>query len=140
MRSIPVYIHLTPFSVPPPSVITGPFLAIVIIEQCVALKWQLQLSTWLVESGCRYMMAWGENCSSWDDSVDMANLEAFDYGDIPDDQFVMTTWHENEPLGDVFWFAKYAASHPTIELEQVIIVHLAASSALDSMLRDYEAA
>jgi hypothetical protein len=74
------------------------------------------------------MMAWGRACSSWDDSVDEANLAAFDFGDIPDESFVMTTWHEGEPLEEVFWFAEHAAIHPMMELTRTIIVHITANA------------
>lgn len=70
------------------------------------------------------MMAWGHKCSSWDDSVDIANLQNFNYGEIPDSKFVMTTWHENEPLQKVFWYAKNAAFHPDVELANILIVHI----------------
>ena len=76
----------------------NPFRAVVAIEETVTQEWQSEVSRWLVESGCLYLMAWGNNCSSWDTSVDIANLEAFDYEDIPEVNFVMTTWHEDEPL------------------------------------------
>ncbi len=72
------------------------------------------------------MMAWGEDCASWDDSVDLANLEGFDFGEIPDDEFVMTTWHENEPLRQVFWFAKEVANHPAVKLDNFLILHIGA--------------
>ena len=65
-----------------------PFKAIVVIEDRPTPEWETQASKWLVDSGCLYMMAWGEDCSSWDDSVDWANLETFDFGDIPDDEDV----------------------------------------------------
>lgn len=53
-----------------------------------------------------YMMAWGVGCSSWDDSVDLANLEQCGFGDIPDEAFVMTTWHERDTLQQVFEFSR----------------------------------
>jgi hypothetical protein len=43
------------------------------------------------------MMAWGRECSSWDDSVDWANIDKFGDSPIPDDECVVTTWHEDEP-------------------------------------------
>lgn len=101
-----------------------PFKAIVIIEDEVSDEWQALTSEWLVDSGCLYMMAWGRDCSSWNDSVDFANLEQGKFEDIPDDAFVMTTWHESEPIGDVFFFAKHAAYHPTIDLENILILHV----------------
>ncbi|MDA1323627.1 MAG: hypothetical protein O3C34_02675 [Proteobacteria bacterium] len=45
-----------------------PFKAIVVLEAQTTLAWQKMASTWLVKSGCLYMMAWGEDCGSWDDS------------------------------------------------------------------------
>jgi hypothetical protein len=70
------------------------------------------------------MMACGINCSSWADSVEYANYAAFNFGEIPDEYFVMTTWHENEPLKNVFWFAKNSATHPTVDLPNLLILHV----------------
>ncbi len=103
-----------------------PFKAIVVIENRPSLEWQNQASDWLVESGCLYMMAWGEDCTSWDDSVDWSNIAMFDFGDIPAEEFVMTSWHDSEPLKEVFWFAKECALHPTVKLNNVLILHVGA--------------
>ena len=72
------------------------------------------------------MMAWGKDCESWDDSVDWVNIEAFDFGEIPDNEFVMTSWHEDEPLEEVFQFAKEMAHHPTVKLDNIVILHIGA--------------
>jgi hypothetical protein len=72
------------------------------------------------------MLAWGPDCSSWDDSVDEANLREFEYGDIPEDRFVMTTWHTNEELREVFWFSKNCASHPSVPLQRTVLFHISA--------------
>lgn len=98
-----------------------PFKAVVIIGRAYSEDWQSAASKWLVDSGCLSMMAWGENCTSWDDAVDFAMLERFDFGEIPDDQFVMTTWHESEPLAEVLWFAQIAAHHSHVELHNTLI-------------------
>lgn len=137
--STPAYIHLAPGS-ELPALGIHPFRAIVVIEQSVARAWQSLVSAWLVRSGCLYMMAWGTDCSSWDDSVDFANLERFGSAVIPDDHLVMTTWHESESLAEVFRFEKCAAHHPTVRLEQVLILHIASEAARDSLLRTYDAA
>ena len=101
-----------------------PYKSVVVVETNISSDRQAEISRWLVGSGCLYMMAWGRECSSWDNSVDFANLEEFSYGEIPDDAFVMTTWHESEPLEEVFWFAKNSAFHPSIELDNTLILHL----------------
>lgn len=106
----------------------GPFKAIVVIENRPSPAWQSQASRWLVDSGCLFMMAWGEDCGSWDDSVDLAHLEAFDFGEIPAGKDVMTTWHESESLEEVFRFAKTSAEHPTVELGNSLILHVGAKA------------
>jgi len=71
------------------------------------------------------MLAWGHECSVWDDAVDWANVSEFDFKTIPPERFVMTTWHENETMEEVFWFAKNCAGHPTIPLELDLILDIA---------------
>ena len=115
-----------------------PFRSVVVIDDETTPEWQSQVSTWLVKSGCLYMMAWGKKCSAWDDSVDLANLEAFNYGDIPDDKFVMTTWHEKEPLNEVFWFSKNSAVHPTMDLPNLLILHISDTNKENELLSEYE--
>lgn len=116
----------------------APYRAVVVLEGKYSYEWQDEVSAWLIRSGCLYMMAWGPDCSSWDDSVDWANLRDFDFGDIPDDRFVLTTWHEHETLEDVFWFAGFCASQGTVELRNTIIVHVSARDEGDEMLERFQ--
>ncbi len=134
------YVHLPPEAQLPLIGEAGPFRAVIVLEQAVADDWQSRVSEWLVKSGCLYMMAWGVECSSWDDSVDWANLSVVDLEDIPDDRFVMTTWHDNEPLTETFWFAGFTAHHPTVPLEQVAIIDIGPTNRESEMLQAYEAA
>lgn len=134
------YLHLPPGQTPPDLGI-NPFRAVVAIDAPVTDEWRDIISTWLVRSGCLYMMAWGLDCSSWDDSVDKANLAAFDYSDdIPDDKFVMTTWHGNVPLSEAFWFAAYAAHHPDVELTRTLIVDISHGNRRRQLLAEYDQA
>ncbi|WP_041598622.1 DUF7684 family protein [Hahella chejuensis] len=114
-----------------------PFRAIVVVEEPVSPEWRHNLSRSLVKAGCLYMMAWGIEASSWDDSVDHANLEAFSYGDIPKEKCVMTTWHDNEPLEAVFTYSKRLAHHPVLDLEKTVIVHIASTSKESDYLSMY---
>jgi len=114
-----------------------PFRVVVLIEEDVSQEWQPLASTWLINSGCLYMMAWGKECSSWDDSVDFANGEEFNFEGIPDDKFVMTSWHEDEDLDEVFFFCKNHAFHPTIELNNTLIVHISADNKEKEILSLY---
>lgn len=117
----------------------SPFKAIVIIDGLVDPQWQADTSRWLADSGCRFMMAWGNCCSSWDDSVDIANIEQFDASDISADDFILTTWHEDEPLRDVFEFAKFAAHHPTVTMPSLLLLHISAVDRRDEFEALYEA-
>ena len=91
-----IYVHL-PAGKQPPELPAALSRVIVIVEDEVTDEWRDHISEWIVRLGCLYMMAWGKDCSKWDDSVDFANLEQHDFGDIPDNNFVMTTWHEADP-------------------------------------------
>ena len=75
------YLRLLPGS-QPPEVEARPFRAAVIVEAQISDAWRELVSRWLVDSGCLYMSAWGIECSKWDDSVDYANLEDLEYGEM----------------------------------------------------------
>ncbi|MCC6140911.1 MAG: hypothetical protein IT389_09895 [Nitrospira sp.] len=131
------YIQLLPGAKFPRITENGPFRAVVIIEEDVTPEWQASVCTWLVQSGCLYMMAWGKSCSSWDDSVDHANMKEFAFGEIPESKFVMTTWHTDDPLNEVFWFSKNNADHPSVELERSLLVHISSRNKSEELLRAY---
>jgi len=131
------HLQLQPESTPPDISYLKPFRSVVIIEEIVTPEWQDQISCWMVKSGCLYMMAWGDKCSAWDDSVDHANLEEYDYGDIPEDKFVMTSWHENETLKDVFWFSKHNAIHPNVKIENTLLLHISNCNKEKELLNEY---
>jgi len=134
------YVYLPPGSDLPSIGAAGPFRAVLVLEQAVADDWQGHVSEWLVKSGCLYMMAWGVGCSSWDDSVDCANHSVVGLDDIPEDRFVMTTWHADNSLAETFWFAGFTASHPTVPLEHIAIIDIGLTNREDEMLQAYEAA
>lgn len=131
------YIHLGPNSVLPDITNYNPFKAVLVLELEVEIEWQTKVSTWLVESGCYYMMAHGVRCSSWDDSVDLANLKKHEYN-IPDEHRIMTTWHEDELLSDVFLFCEYGVRHPDEVQENTLIIHIASEPCELELLAQYE--
>ncbi len=63
-----------------------------------------QISDALIEQGCRYGVCFGYECSLWDDALDWAFMVSDPDCNPPDDRFVMTSWHEDEPLEDVIFF------------------------------------
>jgi len=125
MQNKPVkYLHLLPDAALPELEGLKRFKAVLVIESEVSQIWQWEVSRWLVSSGCRFLLAWGQECSAWDDAVDEANLERFDYDDIPDEETVMTTSHEDDDLEEVFWFAKNRAKHPVLDLNETVLIHI----------------
>ena len=88
----------------PPYSFSAPFdgedfvCLLVINNEHITTDEQVALSAALVESGCRYACCTGNDCSSWDDSIDIAYLETDKDFNPPDERFVMTTWHDNESM------------------------------------------
>lgn len=132
------YIHLQPDDTLPDISDLRPFKAIVVIEEEVPQIWQWDVCRWLVQSGCGFMMAWGTECSAWDEAVAEANLEAFNYEDVPPEHVVMTTAHEDEELADVFWFAKHRAHHAVHDLRNTVILHISQQEKKGEMESLYE--
>ena len=120
----PNYIPISENSPLPEIVQFRHFRAIVVVDAPYRDEWQDEVSRWLVDAGCLYMMAWGLNCSSWDDSVDYAQIQKYLPGDAPEEEFVMTTWHDDETLESVFWFAQFNAHDPYDLITNTLIVHV----------------
>jgi hypothetical protein len=130
------YLHLRP-NQPPPQLPGGHLRAVIVSDVEVPQDWRNRIAEWLLDGGCLYVVAWGVECENWHDTVDWTHLEAFDYGDIPDDKFVMTTWHTDEPLSEALWFAGHCASHPDVELDETVIIHIANEANEVELLRTY---
>ena len=52
----------------------------------------------------------------------------------------MTTWHEDEPLKEVFWFSKHSASayHPEIEISSTLVLHISNQDKKTEITIEYE--
>lgn len=132
------YLHLRPGTAPPALNETEPFKAVVMIEADVAPEWQYLISDWLVRSGCLYMMAWGRKCIDWDTSVDESNHALVTLGEFPEEHFVMTTWHDGDPLKEVFWFSMMCAFDDTVDLNKTYILHIAPESEAAKTLKTFQ--
>jgi hypothetical protein len=132
------YVHLRPNEAFP-QLPSGPLRVVIISETTVSDDWRNSTARWLVNGGCLYAVAWGTECEKWHDAVDWAVLETFDYGDIPDDKFVMTTWHDDEPLSEALWFAGNCAFHPDVELQLTLVLHVADEAKPDELIATYAA-
>jgi hypothetical protein len=135
----PHYFRITPGEPLPLVSSLSPFKAVVVIAADYTPEWQDQVSDWLVENGCRYMMAWGSDCSSWHDSVDYADLKARDFEDN-DSKFVMTTWHTDDSLEQVFWYSQFCAnlSYDDVALTNAVILHVSNTDCEAELLNLFE--
>ena len=80
-----------------------------------------QLRKWmqpLVDRGLVYFCAWGRECKAVHDTVDMCDIEREKSSENPD-LFIMTTWHDDEPLEEAFWFFQMLA----LPTEEGIVGH-----------------
>jgi hypothetical protein len=136
-KKILTYLQLPPGSEPPALDHLAPFLAIVLSEEESPELWQADIARWLVASGCRYVLAWGRDCAAWQEMVDDAGLEAFDYEEIPEEDRVMTTRHEDEEREEVFWFAKHRAAHPSHGFKATVILDISALGRKDEIEAEY---
>ena len=116
------------------------FKCLILIEREVDRDYRNEVSKALVKAGCLYSLAWGIDCSEWDDSVDWAFLEAYNFGDYPEDKLVMTTWHEDETLEEVVEFAKHCTDYSEEKLEDIIVLDFAYQERSDLIEKLYLAA
>ncbi|MEO1251904.1 MAG: hypothetical protein AAFW81_06120 [Pseudomonadota bacterium] len=131
------YLHLPAQTEPPSSPIERPFASVVIIEMDVTDEWRDKISHWLVKNGCLYMMAWGNECSLWDDSVDWAILGEFDFGDVPGENYVVTTWHNDELLEEVFWFSHHCARHEYLDMRRFLLLDISLNSRKTTIIKQF---
>ena len=59
------------------------FKCLILVERYVESGYRDEVSKALVEAGCLCAMAWGLDCSTWEDSVDCAFLEKNGFGEYP---------------------------------------------------------
>ena len=119
---------------------TEPTRFVLIVEDTTSQQYKVAVARALVRGNCLYFMAWGSECEAWHDAVDSANCEVFEFEPIPDEHFIATTWHGDEPLSDVFWFAKNNAFHPSVDLTRTMLLHVSHVPQERKLLAEYVAA
>jgi hypothetical protein len=132
----PSYLHLEPEQ-PLPKLASGPFVTVIVSDENVSDAWQNQTCEWLVAAGTLYVVTWCVDCEGWHDKVDWAVLAKFAYGEIPDDSFVMTTWHDNEPLSEAFWYAGNCAILPDVDVPKMVVLHISGKPKKEALLTLY---
>ncbi len=123
-----------------PQLGSGPFRCVIISETPCDDHWRNAVADALMAGACLYAICWGVDCSDWHDAVDSALLRAFDFGEVPDERHIMTTWHDKEPLDEALWFACHCADHPVAQLDRTLLLHIAHSPREEELLARFEAA
>lgn len=59
----------------------------------------------VLQENCKYFLAGGKNSENWHHYADEIHISLYPDFSPPDWEHVMTTWHENETLEEVMWFA-----------------------------------
>jgi len=89
---------------------------------------QNAISRALVTFGCRYAVCMGHNCSSWDDSVDYANIE--NDPELTPEKFVMTTWHSDESVELIAHFFLNCTSFSDNTFDNFLVLSIGRNDAL----------
>ncbi|HSA96324.1 MAG TPA: hypothetical protein VLJ16_09745, partial [Acidobacteriota bacterium] len=91
------------------------------VDENTTREEQEAISDQIVISGCRYAVCAGYKSSSWDDSIDMAYLKR-NGGDVHDENFVMTSWHDKESLEDIVFFFLSLTSFDYFTAERFVVL------------------
>lgn len=106
-----------------------PYIPVIAIHSdSVSNEWRNICCDWIVKSEqCYWALAWGHECSIWDDALDWSYLEFCNY-DLPedDDYNLMTTWHEDQTLDEVIEFAESVVVNtlPQQDIYQIIVLNI----------------
>jgi hypothetical protein len=132
-----VYYHITPETNLPDITEMKPFLAVLVIELHPATEWRESVSKWLVNSGCQYLMSWGEDRAAWEEAVDLANIAQFNSGEIPNDEMVLTVEHGDDAPELFFREVKTTATQDCIDFDNTLIIHISKLDKEEELLSLY---
>ena len=96
----------------------------------VSAEEQTKISESIVASGCRYAVCYGYRCSSWDDSIDLASIDA----GKEEASLVMTSWHEEETPDDVAFFFQRNTAFDDFTAERKGLFILGSNSKIEAAL------
>lgn len=136
----PIYFCLSPDDLLVQPGQSEPTRFLLIAEETTSQQYKGSIAKTLVRGNCLYFLAWGSECEAWHDAVDAANYGLFEFKSIPDERLIATTWHHDEPLSEVFWFAKKQAFHPEVELRRTVLLHVSRVPQERKFLGEYAAA
>jgi len=110
----------------------GHALLLVIASPLVSVEQRARITSDIVESRCQYALTFGHDCELWHDLIDETCV-----GDgTTDERFLMTTWHDDEPIDDVVDFLWWNTSYEDFESQRLAVVLIGADDELEKSLRN----
>lgn len=95
---------------------------------------QHSISEQLVQSGCRYAVCAGVNCSAWDDSIAWAYLETTEGYASVDETMVMTSWHSHESVDDIIVFGLQNTNFDTYAFDTYLVLLIRTNPQLKALV------
>ena len=110
-----------------------PFVcALFVADPAISEQERTRLAGELIAAGCRYAVCAGIECSLWHDWIDLAYADRVLGRGAPDEDFVMTSWHEGEAVADVLWFALVLTNFDDHVFEHLLVLVLGDDARLRS--------
>lgn len=96
-------------------------------EPAVSREVRNALCDQIVQTKCYYAVCGGESCEIWHDTIDEAHVMSDPNFRPPDEKFMMTSWHDQEPPSEVFWFLLHCTNYleergPAPEIQRFLIL------------------
>jgi hypothetical protein len=106
-RSLFVLDAARPDDVPAVLAVEGQFVCLLACDAAsMAAREIAKLAARLLAAGCVYICTWGPDCSRVHDIFDEADVAR-----SPEGPWVMSSWHDDDPLDEAIWFLLFNA-HP----------------------------
>jgi hypothetical protein len=94
----------------------------------------------LVNSKCKYFVTGGLNCEKWHDLADKLILKliynnVYPNPDVPDNEFVMTTWHKKQPLEKIIFHGLNCTDFGNHKFRDYLIIQIKAGFSKQDILK-----
>ena len=115
---------------PPPTLAKKDGLYILILcRGDIDPDWQLEMAKKIALAMPVLAAAWGPGTTSWDDAIDDSAIIGQIEGWLPKDLFILTTWHDDEPLAETVDFLATNIKYEDAPIDKLLILNMGNTSA-----------
>jgi hypothetical protein len=107
-------------------------LLLVIASPLVSVGQRDRITSDIVSSRCRYALTFGHDCEVWHDVIDWTCVGDGTVGA----RFLMTTWHDDEPIEDVVDYLWWNTCYEEFASERLAVVIIGVDFELESAIRN----